>query len=116
MTEARYDILITAEALADIQAIQDYLRSAGADAVARDFLDRIVARVAPLETFPFRGSVPKEFADLGVMDFRQIVMPPYRIIYEVIGARVEIMLVTDGRRDMHSLIRDFLLKHPPGSQ
>ena len=116
MTETRYEIRITADALADIQAIQDYLRDAGADAVAHDFLDKVMARVAPLETFPLLGSVPKEFADLSVLDFRQIVMPPYRILYEVIGARVEIMLVTDDRRDMQSLIREFLMKHPPRRQ
>lgn len=52
---------------------------------------------------------PKELDALGIREFRKILMPPYRLIYRVVGATVFIIVIADGRRDMQTLLEHRLL-------
>jgi toxin ParE1/3/4 len=65
--------------------------------------------VEGLAQFPERGSYPKELVALGIKEFRQTAFKPYRVIYRVIGSRVVIVLIVDGRRDMQSVLARRLL-------
>ncbi len=60
-------------------------------------------------TFPERGSYPPELLALGIREYRQAFFKPYRVIYRVIGKQVIIYVITDGRRDMKSLLARRLL-------
>ncbi|MEI7614708.1 MAG: type II toxin-antitoxin system RelE/ParE family toxin, partial [Betaproteobacteria bacterium] len=44
-----------------------------------------------------------------IQDYRQVILKPYRIIYRVLGGKVVISLVADGRRDMTTLLAQCLL-------
>jgi len=79
--------------------------SRGADRV----LALLLEVVDSLRQFPDRGSYPLELADIGIHDFRQAVSSPYRIIYRVMGRKVVILIIADGRRDMQSLLSRRLL-------
>ena len=68
-----------------------------------------VPRAEGLAQFPERGSNPKELVALGIKDYRQTAFKPYRVIYRVLGGRVVIYLIVDGRRDMQSLLARRLL-------
>jgi len=46
---------------------------------------------------------------LGIREYRQSLFKPYRVIYRVIGQRVYIYLIVDGRRDMQALLARRLL-------
>ena len=72
-------------------------------------LDRLLAAIETLETFPLRGSVPRELDALGIREFRQILVEPYRLIYRVVGKTVFVMVIADGRRDMQALLERRLL-------
>ena len=50
-----------------------------------------------------------ELAAIGVTDYRQRAFKPYRIIYRIVGMKVYVYLVADGRRDMQSLLTRRLL-------
>ncbi len=56
-----------------------------------------------------RRSQPKELRGLGDQEYRQVFFKPYRLIYRVVGERVAIYLIADGRRDMQSLLARRLL-------
>jgi toxin ParE1/3/4 len=62
-----------------------------------------------LATFPERGSYPRELLALGVREYRQMFFQPYRVIYRVVGERVYVCLIADGRRDMQGLLQRRLL-------
>ncbi len=62
-----------------------------------------------LEQFPERGAYPKEPLGLGIRDFRQVAFKPYRVLYRLIGQKVYIHVVADGRRDMQTLLARRLL-------
>ena len=62
-----------------------------------------------LERFPHRGAIPAELERLGIGDFRQTLLAPYRIVYRVVADSVYIMLIADGRRDLQALLERRLL-------
>jgi toxin ParE1/3/4 len=62
-----------------------------------------------LERYPLRGNIPKELDTLGIREFRQVLMRPYRLIYRVMEDKVFIMIIADGRRDMQTLLERRLL-------
>lgn len=109
MTEERYTVEITDSAFADLDEIREYLVSRGANDAADALIDSILERAGNLETFPLRGSAPRELEGAARDDVRQIVLPPYRIIYTVTDHRVTVQLVADGRRDMRTLLSNRLL-------
>lgn len=100
----RFEVLLTADAVRDLEEIHAYIAEHDAPAKADYVLDRIEEAVESLAAFPERGSQPKELASLGMRDFRQVFFKPYRVIYRVVGQRVYIYLIADGRREMQTLL------------
>jgi toxin ParE1/3/4 len=62
-----------------------------------------------LSEFPERGAFPKELAALGIREYRESFFKPYRIIYRIMDKDVYVLLIVDGRRDMHTLLQRRLL-------
>ena len=109
MTGRKYDVLLTEGAEQDLESIYDYIAEFDCKANADYVLDRLLEVVESLTAFPERGAYPKELAALGIRDYRQTVFKPYRVIYRVIGQRVYIYVIADGRRDIQSLLARRLL-------
>lgn len=105
----RYEVLLTAGAEQDLESIHDYIAEFDSVANADHVLDRLMDVVDGLVQFPERGSYPKELVALGIKAYRQAAFKPYRVIYRVLGSRVVIYLIIDGRRDMQSVLARRLL-------
>lgn len=106
----RYNVQVTAGAERDMVEIMAFLAEREGAALAEKILDGILDTAAELAQFPERGSHPKELLALGIKDFRQMILQPYRLIYRVEGRRVFLYLVADGRRDFQSLLERRLLR------
>ena len=104
-----FAVELTQGAARDLEQIYDYLAENRRSEDAAALLDSFLERVETLEYFPMRGVVPRELEALGLTEFRQILLPPYRLIYRVTGQVVHVLLVADGRRDMQSLLQRRLL-------
>ena len=102
-------VLVTRGAERDLQSIDAHVRR-DSEAAADRLLDRLQSLIESLSQFPDRGNFPKELIALGIRDFRQVVMKPYRVIYRVVDRDVAILLIADGRRDMQSLLARRLLE------
>ena len=109
MPGRRYEILLTEGAERDLESIYDYIAEFDCKANADHVLDRLLEVVESLAAFPQRGAYPKELIALGIRDYRQTAFKPYRAIYRVIGQKVYIYMIVDGRRDMQSLLARRLL-------
>lgn len=105
----RYEVLLTRGAEQDLESIHDYIAEVDSVANANQVLDRLMKVVDGLARFPERGSYPKELMALGIKEYRQTAFKPYRVIYRVIGSRIVIVLIVDGRRDMQSVLARRLL-------
>lgn len=105
----RFEVELTQGAEDDLEAIYDYLTENRSVEDAASLLEAFLAKISTLERFPLRGSVPKELEALGMREFRQLLLHPYRLIYRVVGTKVFILLIADGRRDMQALLERRLL-------
>ena len=109
MPKDRFDVELTQGPEYDLEAIFDYLAENVSLEAATDLLDRLLDKIQTLELYPLRGNVPKELESLGIREFRQILVSPYRLIYRVIEQTVFIMVIADCRRDMQALLERRLL-------
>ncbi len=104
-----FEVLLTKDAAGDLEELYDYIAEHDAPSKADYLLDRIQKLIDALATFPERGSYPRELLALGIREYRQTFVKPYRVIYRVIGRRVYVYLIADGRRDMQALLERRLL-------
>lgn len=104
-----YTIVIEAGAEHDLLEIDAYIAGHDSADKAIAVMARIEQAIGKLETFPNRGSRPKELVENGVLDFRETFFKPYRILYRVADDKVVVVLVADGRRDMRALLARRLL-------
>ena len=105
----RFKVLLTAGAESDLNDLHGYIAEHDSPQNADYVLDKFLEVAESLATFPERGSYPPELLALGIREYRQAFFKPYRVIYRVIGQQVIIYVITDGRRDMQSLLARRLL-------
>ena len=105
----RYTVRIVAAAERDLDEIYDYIAEEASPARADKVFERLREQVHGLALEPERGPWPKELLALGIRDFRQLVVRPWRIFYRVDGDRVVVLLIADGRRNLNTLLERRLL-------
>jgi toxin ParE1/3/4 len=105
----KYEVLLTSGAERDLEELYDYIAAFDSPASADHVLDQLLKVTTSLASFPERGVYPRELSVLGIREYRQVYFKPYRVIYRVMGERVLIYLIADGRRDMQSWLARRLL-------
>ena len=105
-----FKVFLTHGAMRDLEELYEYLSHHDAPGKAAHVLKRIEKTFASLCESPERGSYPKELLALGIRNYREVFFKPYRIIYQVSGKAVHVLLIVDGRRDMQSLLQRRLLE------
>lgn len=108
-TPTQFEVLLTEGAEQDLEAIHDYISELDCVANANQVLDDLMGVVQSLSRFPERGSYPKELLGLGIKEYRQTFLKPYRVVYRVTGHHVIIYLIADGRRDLQTALARRLL-------
>jgi toxin ParE1/3/4 len=104
-----YDIQFTEHTISDLEDIYDYIYLNDVLGKADYVIDKIESAINELSEFPNRGTYPRELIEVGIKEFREVFFKPYRIIYRITGNSVYIMLITDGRRDMQTLLHKRLI-------
>jgi len=105
----RFEVRLTADAVRDLEEIDDWISRHDSPAKAAHVAANIEAAIATLKRFPERGRHPAELLALGIRDYRETFFKPYRIIYYVDGKRLYVSLIADGRRDLQALLARRLL-------
>lgn len=104
-----FSVLITEGAVADLEDLYNYISEHDSPSKAEYVLDQIEKKFTSLSELPERGGYPKELQSIGIRDYREIFFKPYRIIYRVDVDKVYVYLISDGRRDMQTLLQRRLL-------
>lgn len=105
----RYTVVWTEIALRDVERLAAYLLDE-APLRAEQILDRILSRVASLEVLPRRGRIPPELRSIGDRTWREVLEPPWRVIYRIRERNtVEIHAVLDGRRSLEDILMERIL-------
>lgn len=99
-----YEIEFTHWAESDLDEIAIYI--AGNDDISRAvrlYLN-LKDKILNLAESPVRGRIVPELKRINIIDYREIIVKPYRIIYRVENKRVIIFAVFDGRRQIEDII------------
>lgn len=76
------------------RCIQDYIAQ-DSPRYAIHVIDRLTRRSQQLAQFPNSGRIVREFEH---SDVREVIEPPYRIVYRVRQARIDVLTVFHGAR------------------
>lgn len=86
-----------ASAVADLEAIRAWYAGQQVPEVGERLLREIVAHVERLADYPESGRVVPEF---GLAQLREIIHPPFRIVYRVDAERVRVVRVWRSGRQL----------------
>lgn len=106
----KHQVLVIAEAEEDIFDIYKYVLRADGRGRADDLLVKLQETYQSLVEMPRRGHSPPELKRVGVRGYREIHFKPYRIIYQIVGRKVFIHCVLDGRRSLQEVLERRLLR------
>jgi toxin ParE1/3/4 len=109
VTAPRYTVHWSGTAQADLQELLEFLAAASPAAALRLLL-LVEQRAARLTTLPLRGRWVPELAAVQVREYRELVVPPYRLVYRVSGNAVHVMAFLDARRNLEDLLLDRLVR------
>lgn len=105
-----YSVFLTDDATRDLEELYDYISLHDVPGKADYVLTQIEMAFSGLSSFPDRGVYPKELAELGIREFREVFFKPYRIVYSVRDNNIYVLLIVDGRRDLQALLQRRLLE------
>lgn len=95
----------------DIKWIVRFILKREGSAMAKAMLNKFLAAKDNLQTLPNKGRTPPEMDRINVYTFRETLIGPYRMIYEIREPEnlVYVHMVVDGRRDLPDLLAARLL-------
>ena len=99
-----YEIEFTYWAESDLDEIAMYIAENDDISKAVRVYLKLKEKILNLNESPKRGRIVPELKRIKVMDYREIIVNPYRIIYRVEDKTVTIFAVFDGRRQIDDII------------
>ena len=105
-----YAVYILAEAEDDLFNIYRHVALADSKQKADRLIQKLQSLCLNLAELPERGHVPLELEFIGVLDYLEVHYKPYRVIYQMMGKRLYVHAVFDGRRDLQELLEQRLLR------
>jgi plasmid stabilization system protein ParE len=93
----------------DLAAILDFV-ARESPAGAMMLLLRLEQKASFLETLPLRGRIVPELLKVQVREYRELLIGSYRLVYRVESARVVVLGVFDGRRNLEDILLDRLIR------
>jgi toxin ParE1/3/4 len=98
--------VVRSEAAAEdlLEIANDLSTSRGVEVVIEND-DRLDAAIESLAELSERGRIVPELCARGVVNYRELIVLPYRIIYRVEVPEIWVVAVLDHRRDLDTLLR-----------
>jgi len=105
-----YRVKIVREAEEDLAELVKYVAKNESVDRADYVLEKLLDVCERLEQHAARGHFLPELLALGIKSYREVHFKPYRIIYELVGREVSILLIVDGRRSLQAVLERRLLR------
>ena len=106
----KYSVFLVFDAERDLIDIFDYVAKNDSLKQAREILACLEKTILALESLPNRGNYPPELERIGLIGYREIHEPPFRVIYQVRKKHVFVHCVLDSRRDLRTILFQRLLR------
>lgn len=89
----------------DLKGIIEYIVEESPAGALKAF-EKIKQKASGLYRFPERCRIVPELKEHGIALYRELIVPPWRIIYRISGKKVYVLSVLDSRQN----VEDILLK------
>jgi len=99
----KYQVKWAAVAQSDLKQIIDYI-ALESPANALKIIGKIKQKASGLYTLPDRGRIIPELKEQGIHIYREIIVPPWRIIYRISDTTVVVLSVIDSRRNVEDIL------------
>ena len=99
----KYKIIWTNVAENDLKNIIEYI-SVDSPQNALKILKKIKQKATNLYTLPERGRIVPELQDQGVLQYRELVIPPWRLIYRTSERKIFVLSVIDSRQNVEYIL------------
>jgi len=98
-----YDVIWSKSAFTDFERIIRYITQDNPSQASAIFKN-IKERASSLRSFPERGRVVPELEAQGILSYRELVIPPWRIIYRTAEKSVFVLAIVDSRRNIEDIL------------
>ena len=105
----KYAVQWTAAAARDLELAVEYI-SENSPEQALLVLQKIRARASTLAAMPERGRIVPELKLHGISMYRELIIPPWRLIYRMTDRTVYVYAVIDCRRNLEDILLARLIR------
>lgn len=105
MTKGTYQVFWTQTAQQDLKRIIEYI-AADSEIQARRVYLNIKQKADNLRQMPLQGRIVPELRYFSILTYRELISPPWRIIYKTEENKVWVLAVIDGRRNVEDILLD----------
>ena len=106
----KYDIIWAGVAENDVKEIIEYI-AIDSPANALKALEKVKQKASSLYTLPERARIVPELQDQGILLYRELIVPPWRIIYRISEMKVYVLSVLDARQNVEDILLKRLIYH-----
>jgi plasmid stabilization system protein ParE len=104
-----YDVVWSATSEKDLRGILEYI-AADSPSNAFEIFNEIKQKTSRLYAFPERGRIVPELKDQGIVLYRELIVPPWRIIYRISKKTVYVLSVLDSRQNVEDILLRRLIR------
>jgi len=99
----KYNVVWASVAEKDLVNIIEYIAE-DSPQNALNILKSIRKQASDLYTLPDRGRIVPELYDQGILQYRELIIAPWRLIYRVSEQEVYVLSVIDSRRNVEDIL------------
>ena len=105
----KYEVIWSKIAENDLKNIIEYI-AVDSPSNALKIFKNIKQKASSLYTFPDRGRIVPELRDHGILQYRELVIPPWRILYRISEKYVYVLSVLDSRQNIEDILLNRLIR------
>ena len=103
-----YEIVWARTAETDLKEIVNYIAIDSPVNALRIF-KKIKKNASSLYTMPERCRIVPELKEQGIMQYRELIIKPWRIIFRIVEKKVYVLSVLDSRRNIEDILLERLI-------
>jgi plasmid stabilization system protein ParE len=100
----KYEVIWTDTAVRDLDSILEYVAARDGVGAAIHLYEKLTERIDGLSTTPARCRVVPEVREIGVAEFRELLVGPFRIPIKIVADKVILVGVLNGRGDLGEIL------------
>ena len=100
---SQYQVIWTNVAENDLKDIIEYI-SWNNPLNALNILKKIRKKASDLYTLPERSRIVPELKEQGILQYRELIVSPWRIVYRIAKQKIFVLSVMDSRRNIEDLL------------